>query len=214
MNIILIGSAGSGKGTQARQLVKKFDMAYFASGDRLRQLMKKDNSLGREVAKTISGGNLVSEEIMEKILIDFIAENHNRSIIFDGFPRILSQAKILKKHLIDSGGVDLVIFLDISRKEAIKRLSSRVICRDCGAVYNKNTNPSRKPGVCDKCGGSLYQREDETPAAIKVRLESFYKRTKPVINFYRHQGILKRVDGERPIKTIFAELTKMITSQR
>jgi len=211
MNIILIGSAGSGKGTQARQLVKKFGMAYFSAGDQLRLLTRKNTPLGREVAKKISAGELISDEIMEKFLADFIDKNQNQSIIFDGFPRVLSQAEILKKRLANIGGVNLVIFLNISKQEAVKRLASRVICRQCGAVYNKNTNPPRQANICDRCGGKLYQREDETPKAIGKRLENFYEKTEPVIEFYRHQGVLEEVDGEKPIKAISAELIKIIT---
>ncbi len=210
--IVFIGPPGSGKGTQARRLAKDLDMTYFAAGDQLRRLAKQDTALGTHIADEIAAGELVADETMEEVIAAFLEDNKGKSVIFDGFPRLLSQAEILKRKLTDAGGLDLAIFLDVSQEEVIRRLSARVICQDCGAVYNRNTNPPQKEGWCDKCGGQLYQRADETPAAIEKRLNNFYDKTMPVVKFYRHQGILKKVDGERAIDEIFRDLKKLISS--
>lgn len=212
MYIVFIGPPGSGKGTQARCLAKDLDMAYFAAGDQLRYLAKQDTALGRRIADKIAAGELVADETMEEVIAAFLENNKGKSVIFDGFPRLSSQADILKRKLADEGGLDLAIFLDVSREEVIRRLSARVICQDCGAVYNKNTNPPQEEGQCDKCGGQLYQRTDETPAAIEKRLDNFYNKTMPVVKLYCRQGILKKVDGERVIDEIFRDLKKLISS--
>jgi len=200
VNILLIGSPGSGKGTQARLLVNDFGFAYFSAGDILRRLSEEDTSLGRQLSRLIEKGELVSDLLMKKILVDFLRKNKGRDILLDGYPRNLSQVKTAEQCLIPRGGLNLVFYLRVSDREAIRRLSSRVVCRQCGAVYNLITCPPRKKGICDLCGGKLRVRTDERLAAVKKRLSIYRKETQPLIDYFVQKGNLVFIDGEQPIK--------------
>ena len=202
MNIILIGLPGSGKGTQAQKIIADFNLAYFSAGDTLRELAREDSSLGRQVNQTMSEGKLVSNQLMAKIIKDFLAKNKG-SIIFDGYPRGLDQAYLLEKELTGRDGVGLLIYLEAPEEVLIKRLSSRVICNKCRAVYNLVTNPPKSKETCDICGGRLYQRDDEKRSAVKKRLTVFYQQTKPVIDFFGQKNQLFSVNGDQPIEAIY-----------
>jgi len=212
VNILLIGSPGSGKGTQARLLIDDFDFAYFSAGDILRHLSKEDTHLGQQIGGLIGKGELVSDLLMKRILIDFLKKNKGNKILLDGYPRNLSQAKTVEQCLISRGGLNLVFYLRISDREAIRRLSSRVVCYQCGRVYNLITNPPQKKGVCDQCGGKLKVRADEKLGAIKKRLSIYKKRTQPIIDYFIQKGNLVFIDGERPIKAIYKEIKKSVNS--
>jgi len=212
VNILLIGSPGSGKGTQARLLIKDFDFTYFSAGDILRHLSKEDTSLGQRIGGLIGKGEFVSDSLMKRILIDFLKKNKRKDILFDGYPRNLSQVKTIKQCLVSRGGLSSVFHLYISDQEAIRRLSSRVVCRQCGAVYNLITHPPQKKGICNRCGGELRVRADEELGAIKRRLSIYKEETQPLIDHFLQKGNLIFVDGERPIKEIYKEIKKSINA--
>lgn len=201
MNIILLGSPGSGKGTQAEMLVKKFNLYYFQTGKLSRELAKKD----LRIRKIVNSGKLIPEQEMTMHVIDFLNKNHSemKNILFEGFPRFISQYEALKAFLENKGDdIDAVISLDIDEKEAIKRISSRRLCKKCGSSYNLITNPPPQKSTC-KCGGSLMQRADDKPSSVKVRFQYYKDNTKKLIEYVERQGNLIRVDGERPIEDIF-----------
>ncbi|MFH1971398.1 MAG: nucleoside monophosphate kinase [Patescibacteria group bacterium] len=205
MNILIFGPQASGKGTQARILAEKLGLFYLSTGDLFRKLSEKD----LDVKKIIEKGELPSDELAFSLLKRFIKEEHNsfENIIFDGFPRNVNQFLILKKWLNDNGSkIDHSILLDISDKEAIRRLSARRGCNDCKEIFNLVTNPPKNSKICDKCGGELVQREDDKPDVIKKRLYLYRKVTEPLIDVFKKEGILKRINGEQLIENISKEL--------
>lgn len=207
MNIIILGAPASGKGTQAEMLAKKFNLYHLQTGAIVRELKKTD----KRIRKIVDSGKLIPEQEMTMHVIDFLGKEHKnlKDILFEGFPRFISQYKALDNFLKNKGDdVDAIISLDISKKEAIKRISSRRTCEKCGEVYNLVTNPP--PGGNCKCGGKLIQRKDDNEKSVEVRFNYYRDNTKKLINFLDKKGLLTRVDGERPINIIFEDLVKIV----
>jgi len=213
MNIVLIGQPASGKGTQAEKLVEKYGLANVEMGGILRKISKEDSDLGRQIKSIIEEGKLVPDQMTIEILIKHL-ENLNRldGIIFDGFPRVITQAEAFEKYLAEKGKkIDLAIYLDLPREEVFKRLVNRRLCEKCGKTFNLLTKPSRAGDLCDSCGGKLVVRTDETPEKVNVRLDLFEQQTRPVIEYFAQKGILEKVDGNRSIEDIFAEIALRIS---
>lgn len=209
MNIIVMGPQGSGKGTQAKLLVKELECEYFESGEVLREKAKKKSALGREIDRVIhQEGVLLSDQIMTQVVSDWLNEiSIEKGMIFDGYPRSLDQYQLLEKMLAEKGAkIDKVIFLKVNRKISIKRLSARRVCPQCDLEYNLMTVPPKNDELCDRCGVKLAQRQDDTPKVIKARLDTYQKTTSPLVDFARQQGILEEVDGERPIEEIHQDI--------
>lgn len=198
MKILIIGPQGSGKSTQANLLADKLGIFYLSTGDASRRIAKEDTPLGRRVKKLLESGQLVDDQTILQMVER--ALQGKKSFVAEGFPRNLFQAKKFKK------GFDQVFHLKISNKEIIKRLRARRVCPNCLANFNLLTTPPKKKGICDHCGGKLVQREDDKEEAIKRRLAIYQKKTKPLLDFYRKQGILEEIDGERPIGVILEDI--------
>lgn len=208
MNILLIGSQGSGKGTQAEKLIEKFKFAHVEMGGLCRKIAAEDSPLGHQVAELINDGKLVPDEVVVRILDNYLSGVAGlEGILFDGFPRNVSQAQYFEKYLTEKGQkLDLVIFLSLSEEETFKRLSNRRTCKKCGKIFNILTKPSLKIGVCDFCGGDLIIRQDETPKKIKTRLSAFKEQTIPMINFFKEKGLVEEVDGNQSIEKVFEDI--------
>lgn len=204
MIIILVGPLASGKGTYAELLSKRFNIPHISMGELLRQLAEKTD-YGRELKRKYWGKGLL---VPDDITIDVLQQSLNhKGFILDGFPRDLNQAKLLDKIV----KVDYVIYLKVSHDTIIKRVSGRLQCKRCGAVYNKFTNPPKRDAMCDKDGSKLYVRPDDTNVkAIRERLIIFKKQTLPVIRHYRKKGILKEIDAEPDIGTVFNSILRSI----
>ncbi len=213
MNIVLLGSPASGKGTQAEILCHKFGLYHLSTGQIARDLAKKNERI-REI---VDSGKLIPEEEMTMYVLDFLAHQKSdlKNILFEGFPRFISQYEALEEFLKSKGdGIELVISLEVPVEEAIKRISSRWICEECGETYNLITNPPKKAGICDKCGGRLVQRDDDKPEAVKTRFEYYQNNTKGLIDFLDKEGKLTRVDGARPIDVIASDLITLVMKVR
>lgn len=213
MNIVLIGPQGSGKGEQSRLLKQRLGLIYFSPGETLRELVKKQTPLARQIDEIMNKqGKLVPDTMIMKVVNNYFADRDiGQGIVFDGFPRNLPQAKLLDEWVLKrSTKIDKVIFLVINREESIKRLSSRLECPKCEAVFNTVTKPPLKNKICDACGAKLGQRADDKPAAIAKRLDIFEQESLPVVDFYRQKGILEEVDGERPIEAIFEDILERL----
>lgn len=203
MNIILLGSPGSGKGTQAEKIAKEFGLYHFQTGDLSRELSKKN----KRIREIVNSGKLIPEQEMTMYVISYLSKKRAemKDILFEGFPRFISQYEALESFLQTKGDdIDVVISLDISEKEAVRRISSRRTCKECGSIYNLVTNPP-PDGKC-RCKGKLLQRDDDKPESIRVRFEYYKKNTKRLINFLDKKGKLIKIDGERPVDVVFEDI--------
>jgi len=212
MNLIILGPQGSGKGTQARLLTDKLGLFYVESGGLLREAAKKDLTIDEIMNKK---GQLLPDEITFKIVRDFLQKNHPeaQNLLLDGYPRSLRQYQLIRDYLSQKGTkIDKAIFLDLTDEEAVKRLSSRRICSSCGEVYNMITNPPKDPGVCDKCGGKLIQREDDKPELVHERLKLYRASTQPLVGELEKEGILININGEQPIETILGQIVEKLNN--
>ncbi|MBD3330381.1 adenylate kinase [Candidatus Peregrinibacteria bacterium] len=197
MDLILFGMQGSGKGTVGKALAEKFNTEYFETGAVLRRLANQDSELGQKVKSIIEAGHLVSNEVVMEIVEDFMKNTEeNKAIIFDGIPRSVEQAKTLNA-LLDKYDRDYkAVLLKIVEETALKRLTTRKICKDCKEVYPAYY----KKEECEKCGGELFTRADDNPTAIKTRLKAFKKETIPAMEIYKDKLI--EIDGEPSIDEV------------
>lgn len=215
MNILVVGPQGSGKGTQAEKLIEKFGLAHVEMGALLRQISKEESELGLKVREIINSGQLVPDQMTIEILNRYLqAISRLDGILFDGFPRVVSQAEYFDKFMAEKGKkLDVVISLTLPREEVFRRLASRRTCSKCGKVFNVLTKPPKAEGVCDYCQGELIVRADETPEKIEKRLNTFEEQTVPMIDYYRRQGIVEEIDGNRPIETIFEDIVRRLNQR-
>jgi adenylate kinase len=208
MNIVILGAPASGKGTQAQLLSEKLNLFHFQTGELSRDLAKKN----KRIKEIVESGKLIPEEEMTMYALDYLTKlkPDYKNILFEGFPRFISQYEALEEFLkVKGDDIDYVISLDIDEKEAIKRLSSRRTCNKCGEVYNLVTKPPAKKGLCE-CGGKLIQREDDKPKSIKVRFVYYKKNTKKLIDYLDKRNKLIRIDAARPIDVIFQDILKKL----
>lgn len=212
MNLILLGPPGSGKGTQAQKIVEQYHIPQISTGDILRGAVKEQTPLGVEAQGYMDQGKLVPDEVVVGIVRDrLMAADCNGGFILDGFPRTLPQAEALDVTLGEmKREIDHVISVEVDNQELLKRLTGRRTCRNCGAMYHVIFNPSQKDGICDQCGGELFQRDDDQEATIRARLQVYEEQTAPLIAYYREKGLLRTIDGVGAIEEIFREIVKAI----
>ena len=196
MDIILFGIQGSGKGTLGKAVADKYGFSYFETGAELRSLSKEDSELGHKIKEIIEAGNLVPNEVVMEIIENFMSKNPaDKPIVIDGVPRFMEQSETLEALLKNNNREYVAILVDIPEDEALKRLTTRRICSKCKEVYPANYSKEE----CEKCGGELITRSDDTPDSIKTRIEAFIKETKPVIEHFRQTNKLIEMDGKPPI---------------
>jgi adenylate kinase len=198
MYIILLGAPGAGKGTQAVMLAEKLNLVQVASGDLFRQALQQETELGIKAKSYMEKGQLVPDEITIQMVLERLsAPDCENGAILDGFPRNMQQAEALDKALAQqSKAIDRVIYVKVSEGELLKRLSGRWICRNCQAPYHAVDSPPKVEGKCDRCGGELYQRADDTVETVKKRLEVYFSETSPLIDYYKRTGKLLEINGE------------------
>ncbi len=208
MRLVLMGAPGAGKGTQADAMARKLFIPHISTGDIFRAAIKAGTELGKLADHYISRGELVPDEITMGIIKDRLNQaDCDAGFILDGLPRTLSQADALAEILAEAGTpLDVVININVDMDHLVERLSGRRVCRSCSATYHMLYNPPTKEGVCDACGGELYQRADDSEATIKNRLEVYRKQSEPLIAYYKDKGILLEINGEQPIHQVLADI--------
>lgn len=211
MLVILLGPPGAGKGTQADKLVKERGLVYISTGDMLRKAVKEQTSLGRQAQEFMDSGALVPDELIMALVKERLQDfTCRQSALFDGFPRTVEQAECLEKILVEAGQtINLVIFIDVSDKELVERLTGRRVCGNCGANYHLKFKLPQVRNVCDVCGGDLLQRDDDTLETVIERLATFHEQTKPLVEYYQARGILGIVDGGQDIESVYLDMSNL-----
>ncbi len=212
LNLVLLGGPGSGKGTQAENLEREFQLCHVASGDLFRENLKNATHLGLWAKSYMDRGELVPDDITEAMVEDRLTRVENeRGFLLDGFPRTLPQAVALTEMLAKlSRPLAGVLYIRVSDATLIERLSGRWICHACQTPYHLLFKPSARAGVCDKCGGELHQRDDDKPDTVRARLKNFHKQTEPLIAYYQHAGLLAEIDGEGKVAAISSHLFAVV----
>ncbi|HEU5139018.1 MAG TPA: adenylate kinase [Bacillales bacterium] len=212
MNLILMGLPGAGKGTQAEEITNQFGIPHISTGDMFRAAIKDQTDLGMKAKAYMDAGDLVPDEVTIGIVRERLGKDDCRKgFLLDGFPRTIDQAQALEDILSESGReLDYVLYIDVDEGKLLERLSGRRICKDCGATYHVVFNPPAKDGVCDKCGGELYQREDDSKETVQNRLDVNNKQLSPLLDFYRKRDYLHTINGNQDIDDVFSDIKELI----
>ena len=202
--VAFLGPPGAGKGTQARELAQEWRVPHLATGDMLREAVAAGTPLGREAKGYMDQGALVPDDVIIRMMGERLGKaDAGRGFILDGFPRTIAQAEALAKLLKDLGqSLDTVVYFEVSEPELLRRLTGRRVCRACGHSYHMTSNPPKRAGVCDECGGELYQRDDDAETTVRKRLDVYQRQTAPLLDYYRQRSLLATVSGEGPLATI------------
>jgi len=215
MKLILLGPPGAGKGTQAKMLTEKFSIPQISTGDILRAAVKAGTPMGRKAKEFMDAGGLVPDEVVVGIVRDRLQEaDCKNGFILDGFPRTVAQADALQTSLEEMGkGLDRVISLAVDAEALVERLTGRRTCKQCGRGYHVTFDPPRQAGVCDACGGDLFQRDDDREETIRKRLQVYEDQTAPLISYYRQAGVLMELDGMQPIPQVQEQMLSLLQAR-
>ncbi|WP_409290996.1 adenylate kinase [Peribacillus sp. SCS-26] len=212
MNLVLMGLPGAGKGTQAERIVEKYDIPHISTGDMFRAAIKGQTELGLKAKSYMDKGELVPDEVTIGIVRERLSESDcKKGFLLDGFPRTVAQAEALEGILAElDRQLHYVINIDVDKSILMDRLTGRRICKACGATYHLVFNPPATEGVCDRCGGELYQRADDNQETVQTRLEVNLKQTQPLLDFYENKGYLRNINGQQDIDEVFADIQVLL----
>lgn len=216
MNLVLMGLPGAGKGTQAEKIVEKYKIPHISTGDMFRAAIKEGTELGLQAKSYMDRGDLVPDEVTIGIVRERLSKNDcQNGFLLDGFPRTVAQAEALETLLQQlNRSIDYVINIEVDKNILMERLTGRRICKECGATYHLVFNPPAQAGVCDKCGGELYQRADDNEATVANRLEVNMKQAQPLLDFYEAKGYLRNINGQQHIDQVFADICELLGGLR
>ena len=206
MNIVLLGAPGAGKGTQAAKLVEEFTTPHISTGDILRAAVKNQTELGKKAKGYMDAGDLVPDSLIIDLMDERLREpDCEKGFILDGFPRTTAQAVALDDMLVRlERPLDAALLVDVDPEVIIKRLTERRCCKECGYIG------TAADATCPKCGGEMYQRDDDNEATVRNRLDVYAKSTSPLIDYYKGKGLLKSVDGDRPVDTVYVDVKALL----
>ncbi len=211
MNILLFGPPGAGKGTQSELLIERQGMFHVSTGDLFRSAIKNQSELGQKAKSFMDQGRLVPDEIVIGMVEEALDRAEGRGFILDGFPRTQPQAVALEKMLSSKGlTLDKAVFLEVESDLLVRRLTGRRVCKSCGAVYHIENKPTTKDGVCDACGGEVYQRSDDNEEVIRTRLNEYENSTSPLKDFYKKSGCFVSIDGTGGAEAVFDRVKKLL----
>ncbi|WP_202081260.1 adenylate kinase [Caldalkalibacillus salinus] len=215
MNLVFMGLPGAGKGTQAEHVVERFDIPHISTGDMFRAAIKEETPLGKEAKSYMDQGGLVPDEVTIGIVKERLAKDDcKHGFLLDGFPRTVAQAEALEDILAESDRkIDHVVYIDVARDVLLARLTGRRICKNCGATYHVEFNPPKEEGVCDRCGGELYQREDDNEETVANRLDVNMQKQQSLLDFYSDRGYLRKVNGQQDIDQVTDDISKLVRGQ-
>ena len=212
LNIVLLGPPGAGKGTQAELIVKKYGIPQISTGDIFRANIKNGTELGKEAKEYMDKGELVPDELTVDLVKDRLNQDDCKNgFMLDGFPRTVFQAEELDK-IMEAKGLSIsnVLNIDVAADKLIDRIAGRRVCKSCGATYNVNTKPTAKEGICDACGGEVYQRADDNRETVENRINVYFSQTAPLIDYYEKSGVLAAIDGDQAMDSVFSDITKVL----
>lgn len=212
MNVVLMGPPGAGKGTQAELIKNEYPIPHISTGDMFREAVNQGTAMGKEAKKYMDAGQLVPDQVTIGIVRERLAQpDCKKGFLLDGFPRTTVQAQALDEVLKESGrSIEAVINMDVPSGVLIERMSGRVTCQECKAVYNVHSNPPRQSGICDHCGGKLMQRSDDQGETVARRLDVYLEQTNPLLDYYQQREMLYNIDGNRATQTVYAEVKTIL----
>lgn len=207
-----MGLPGAGKGTQAEKIVEEYKIPHISTGDMFRAAMSDGTELGLKAKSFMDKGELVPDEVTIGIVRERLAKQDcEKGFLLDGFPRTVAQAEALENILAEiEKKIDYVINIDVDQSILMERLTGRRICKKCGSTYHLVFNPPSEEGICDRCGGELYQRPDDNKETVKNRLDVNIKQTKPLLDFYESKGYLKNINGQQAIEQVFLDIDSLL----
>lgn len=209
MNILIMGGPGAGKGTMSAKIVEKYNVCHISTGDIFRSEIGNQTELGMMAKSYMDKGLLVPDEVTNQMVKSYLEnlEDKKNGFLLDGYPRTIDQAKAFDALSEGSDlAIDTVIAMELDFSVLSGRITGRRLCRNCGEIYHMVTKPPKQEGVCDKCGGELYQRKDDTEESLKVRLDEYSRQTEPVLDFYEEKGLVKHIDADQPIEKVWQDV--------
>ena len=212
MKIVMLGAPGAGKGTQAKMISEKYGIPHISTGDIFRANIKENTELGQKAKEYMDKGLLVPDELVVDLVVDRLAQDDaKKGYVLDGFPRTIPQAEALTAALSKIGEkLDYAIDVEVPDENSVKRMGGRRACLNCGATYHIVFNPTKVEGKCDACGSDTVLRDDDKPETVQKRLSVYHEQTQPLIDYYKNQGILKSVDGTKPMDDVFTDIVAIL----